>query len=185
MKGDLKAPVKGEIDKLKAEKANKSIVSDAWKTGQTYEKGAYCIYNDRLYKALVQTTAEPTSESDWEVINIASEFASIKKSLSSLSKLRDLVVYRTTGENNTKLTVEFTTDFGSYNLPYVTFAIIGSGFMSYGRVGSIVNLENKSVSATYDENKHTVTFTLGSYPNAALLLFVKRADYFIKNITES
>lgn len=65
-----------ELSQLKIDigaKANKSIVSDAWKTGQTYEKGAYCIYNDNLYKALVQTTAEPTSESDWEKCTITGE----------------------------------------------------------------------------------------------------------------
>ena len=61
------------LNQLKSEKANKSIVSDAWQTGKTYEKGAYCIYNDRLYKALVQTTAEPTSESDWGKCTVTDE----------------------------------------------------------------------------------------------------------------
>lgn len=58
------------MEKLKNEKANKSIVSDAWQAEKTYEKGAYCIYNDNLYKALMQTTAEPTSGSDWQIVNI-------------------------------------------------------------------------------------------------------------------
>nr|DAG61871.1 MAG TPA: hypothetical protein [Caudoviricetes sp.] len=59
-----------ELSQLKSEKANKSIVSDAWQSGKTYNAGAYCIYNDSLYKALVQTTAEPTSESDWQAVKI-------------------------------------------------------------------------------------------------------------------
>ena len=58
------------LNQLKGEKANKSIVSDAWQSGKTYNAGAYCIYNDSLYKALVQTTAEPTSESDWQAVKI-------------------------------------------------------------------------------------------------------------------
>lgn len=70
MKGTLKAPIKAEMGKLKNEKANKSIMADAWQTGKTYAKGAYCIYNDSLYKALVQTTAEPTSGSDWQIVKI-------------------------------------------------------------------------------------------------------------------
>ena len=73
MKGDLKAPVKGEIDKLKAAKVNKSIVSDAWQSGKTYNAGAYCIYNDTLYKAAVQTTAEPGNGSDWVQCNVTNE----------------------------------------------------------------------------------------------------------------
>lgn len=60
----------GALNQLKGEKANKSIVSDAWQSGKTYNAGAYCIYNDSLYKALVQTTAEPTSESDWQAVKI-------------------------------------------------------------------------------------------------------------------
>lgn len=62
-----------EFSQLKAEKANKSIVSDAWQTGQTYEKGAYCIYNDNLFKASVQTSAEPGNDSDWVQCNVTSE----------------------------------------------------------------------------------------------------------------
>lgn len=61
--------LKADLDK----KANKSIVSDTWQTGQTYEKGAYCIYNDGLYKALVQTTAEPASTNDWQKCIITNE----------------------------------------------------------------------------------------------------------------
>lgn len=64
-----------ELSQLKTERANKSIVSDAWQTGQAYEKGAYCIYNDSLYKALVQTTAEPTNGSDWQKCVITDEMA--------------------------------------------------------------------------------------------------------------
>ena len=62
-----------ELNQLKAEKANKSIVSDAWQTGQTYEKGAYCIYNDMLYKAAMKTSAKPGNGSDWVQCNVTNE----------------------------------------------------------------------------------------------------------------
>lgn len=65
------------VNSLKNEKANKSIVSDAWQSGKTYAVGTYCIYKDRLYKALVQTTAEPTSNSDWTECTIADEIIAI------------------------------------------------------------------------------------------------------------
>lgn len=62
-----------ELSQLKTEKANKSIVSNAWRAGKTYDKGAYCIYNDSLYKALVQTTAEPTDKNNWKECTITGE----------------------------------------------------------------------------------------------------------------
>ena len=66
------------VSSLKSEKANKSIVSDAWQTGQTYEKGAYCIYNDSLYKALLQTKERPTNTNDWVECTVAEEIVSIR-----------------------------------------------------------------------------------------------------------
>ena len=69
MAADAKATGDG-LSSLKSEKANKSIISDAWQSGKTYNAGAYCIYNNNLYKALVQTTAEPTSESDWKIAKV-------------------------------------------------------------------------------------------------------------------
>lgn len=62
-----------ELNQLTAEKANKSIVSDAWQSGKTYAVGAYCIYNDMLYKAAVQTSAKPGNGSDWVQCNITNE----------------------------------------------------------------------------------------------------------------
>lgn len=62
-----------EFSQLKAEKANKSIVSDAWQGEKTYAVGAYCIYNDRLYKASVQTSAEPGNGSDWVQCSVTNE----------------------------------------------------------------------------------------------------------------
>ena len=72
-----------EFNQLKAEKANKSIVSDAWQTGQTYEKGAYCIYNDNLFKAAVQTTAEPGNGSDWVQCNVTNELVAQSDTLNN------------------------------------------------------------------------------------------------------
>lgn len=55
------------------EKANKSIVSDAWQSGKTYAVGTYCIYNDNLFKAAVQTSAKPGNGSDWVQCNVTNE----------------------------------------------------------------------------------------------------------------
>lgn len=61
------------VNQLKSEKANKSIVSDAWQSGKTYAVGTYCIYNDNLYKAAVQTSAKPGNGSDWAQCSVANE----------------------------------------------------------------------------------------------------------------
>ena len=55
------------------EKANKSIVSDAWRSGKTYAVGTYCIYNDNLFRAAVQTSAKPGNGSDWVQCNVTNE----------------------------------------------------------------------------------------------------------------
>lgn len=61
------------VNQLKSEEANKSIVSDAWQSGKTYAVGAYCIYNDNLFKAAVQTSANPGNGSDWVQCNVTNE----------------------------------------------------------------------------------------------------------------
>ena len=64
---------KPTINQLKSEKANKSIVSDVWRSGKTYAVGAYCIYNNNLFKAAVQTSANPGNGSDWVQCNVTNE----------------------------------------------------------------------------------------------------------------
>ncbi len=64
---------KPTVNQLKSEKANKSIVSDAWQGGKTYAVGTYCIYNDNLFRAAVQTSAEPGNGSDWVQCNVTNE----------------------------------------------------------------------------------------------------------------
>ena len=64
---------KTAVNQLKSEKANKSIVSDAWQSGKTYAVGTYCIYNDNLYKAAVQTSAKPGNGSDWAQCSVTNE----------------------------------------------------------------------------------------------------------------
>ena len=64
---------KPTVSQLKSEKANKSIVSEAWQSGKTYAVGTYCIYNDNLFRAAVQTSAKPGNGSDWVQCNVTNE----------------------------------------------------------------------------------------------------------------
>ena len=74
---------KTAVNQLKSEKANKSIVSDAWQSGKTYAVGAYCIYNDNLFKAAVQTSAKPGNGSDWVQCNVTNELAAQSDTLNN------------------------------------------------------------------------------------------------------
>lgn len=57
----------------------KEDISDAWQGGKTYNAGEYCIYNNVLYKASVQTTAEPGNNSDWAQCTVCEEIEAIDK----------------------------------------------------------------------------------------------------------
>ena len=74
---------KPTVNQLKTEKANKSIVSDAWQSGKTYAVGTYCIYNDNLFKAAVQTSAKPGNGSDWAQCSITNELKAQGDTLSN------------------------------------------------------------------------------------------------------
>lgn len=81
---DVGAASAAELNQLKTEKANKLIVSDAWQSGKTYAVGTYCIYNNSLFKAAVQTTAEPGNGSDWVQCNVTNELKAQGDTLSNV-----------------------------------------------------------------------------------------------------
>lgn len=72
-----------KLGQLKSAKANESIVSDAWQSGKTYAVGAYCIYNNNLFKAAVQTTAEPGNGRDWVQCNVTNELVAQSDTLNN------------------------------------------------------------------------------------------------------
>ena len=123
-----------ELSQLKTEKANKSIVSDAWRTGQTYEKGAYCIYNDNLYKALVQTTAEPTSASDWQMCVITDEIPPENK----------LIVHNQTDSTKETLISEIANNLRN---TMGTYFVMGSWTQHSGGYSATVNVGHYSPGA--------------------------------------
>lgn len=50
-----------------------NMISDAWSADKTYAVGDYCIYNNKLYKAIEQTSTEPGNNSYWNLCNITDE----------------------------------------------------------------------------------------------------------------
>lgn len=63
---------------LTNEKANNDIISDAWNASTTYEVGQYCIYNNSLWKCLVQNIGQtPTEGTYWTKASITSELIAL------------------------------------------------------------------------------------------------------------
>ena len=74
----------------KADKADltalSNTISDAWKASTTYAVGQYCIYNNSLWKCLVQNKGQtPKTGTYWTKVNVANEITSVNNSLGGFS----------------------------------------------------------------------------------------------------
>ena len=75
-------------------KANKAdltalsnTISDAWKASTTYAVGQYCIYNNSLWKCLVQNKGQtPKTGTYWKKVSVGNEITSVNNSLTANSK---------------------------------------------------------------------------------------------------
>lgn len=68
-----------------ANKADKEIISDVWNASTTYAVGQYCIYNNTLWKCLVQHNGQtPTEGTYWTKVSVGNEIASVNSSLSNV-----------------------------------------------------------------------------------------------------
>ena len=66
---------------------SQSIISDAYDALKTYVAGEYCIYNNSLWKCLVQNNGQaPTEGTYWTNVSVANEIASVNSSLTSFGR---------------------------------------------------------------------------------------------------
>ena len=64
----------------------KNNVSDAWNNSTTYKVGQYCIYNNILWKCLVQNIGQTPAEGTyWTKVTIGSEFNVVKNDIDTLN----------------------------------------------------------------------------------------------------
>ena len=67
---------------LNNQKLEKEIISDAWNASTTYAVGQYCIYNNSLWKCLVQNKGQtPKTGTYWTKVSVANEITSVNNSL--------------------------------------------------------------------------------------------------------
>ena len=80
-------------------KANKAdltalsnTISDAWNASTTYKVGQYCIYNNSLWKCILQHNGQtPEDGTYWTKVSVGSEFNTLNSNLSSVSSDLDNV----------------------------------------------------------------------------------------------
>ena len=64
----------------------KTMISDAWNNSTTYTVGQYCIYNNTLWKCLVQHNGqEPSEGTYWTKTQIDDEMLAIKNDVSTIN----------------------------------------------------------------------------------------------------
>ena len=61
--------VEEAISSLSSQKANQSIISDTW-TSRTWNKGEYCIDNNKLWKCKVANSSAPSEGANWTEVQI-------------------------------------------------------------------------------------------------------------------
>lgn len=108
-------------------KANKAdvtalsnTISDAWDASTTYAVGQYCIYNNLLWKCLVQHSGQtPTEGTYWTKVTVANEITSVNNSLGGFTPIIDSTG-KITGYK-TKVGADTVFPFNSSDLENATF----------------------------------------------------------------
>ena len=79
-----------------------SIISDAYDELKTYSAGEYCIYNNLLWKCLVQNNGQtPTEGTHWTNVSVVNEIASVNSSLTVIGNETELYYATPNNANNT------------------------------------------------------------------------------------
>ena len=74
----------GAVGVKQGVQAMEDISADAWDNAVTYSAGEMCIHKNKIWKATVQTSSEPSgSSSDWTQTNLGDEVSSINMRLAN------------------------------------------------------------------------------------------------------
>lgn len=114
--------ISGKADKADLTALSNSI-SDAWNASTTYKVGQYCIYNNSLWKCLVQHSGQtPTEGTYWKKVSVGNEITSINNSLGTYELLLE-----TKATNQTEYTVKDINSFRAISvMSYYTSGILGN-----------------------------------------------------------
>ena len=101
------------------EKSN--LISDAWNASTTYAVGQYCIYNNSLWKCLVQHSGQtPTEGTYWTKVNVANEITSVNNSLPKLFIDTSKMLAGSPANNDNKVNSYTATQDCYFSYTYIT-----------------------------------------------------------------
>ena len=96
--------ISGKANKADLTALSNSI-SDAWKASTTYKVGQYCIYNNSLWKCLVQHKGQtPKTGTYWTKVSVGNEITSVNNSLVDKASNSDFITV--TGTTGSQINVE-------------------------------------------------------------------------------
>ena len=136
-----------------------SVISDAWNASTTYAVGKYCIYNNLLWKCLVQHSGQtPTEGTYWTKVTVANEITSVNNSfVSNIYVGNDGKLHKVQGGADSVLPF-------SSNKRY-----------SYSWTSS----NNEQKTLTLEIEPKYIAFTVGGIKSNAVLYDVENQEYII------
>ena len=137
-------------------KANKAdltalsnTISDDWNASTTYAVGQYCIYNNSLWKCLVQHSGQtPTEGTYWTKVSVANEITSVNNRLNVL-ETPNITLLATVSGNGT---ITLNDSLSNYRYLYVNFGSETEryGTQTYLPINFIKTLDKIFVNAIQD-----------------------------------
>lgn len=170
--------VGAELQRLDSETTDlnnfKNNMSDAWNNSTNYEVGQYCIYNNILWKCLVQNIGQTPAEGTyWTNVTIGSEFNVVKNDIDTLnSNLKNVLVWARINKQaaigsvsvsipswakEVQVSIDVNNEFRYTSIYPITslednslICVVGSSFYKYGSAEEIsyasVNISKTSVN---------------------------------------
>ena len=82
--------ISGKAEKTEVTALSNSI-SDEWNSATTYEVGQYCIYNNSLWKCILQNNGQTPEEGTyWTKVSVGSEFNTLNSNFGKINHIKTI-----------------------------------------------------------------------------------------------
>ncbi len=138
-------------------KANKAdltalsnTISDAWNASTTYAVGQYCIYNNSLWKCLVQHSGQtPTEGTYWTKVSVANEITSVNNSLVDIkNNIPQFVEINYTFPNTGYCTIPYPSGYTKDNCFIVSYMSYNADVKNWSEEAG----SDQSICRLFDDN---------------------------------
>ena len=153
-----------------------SIISDAYDELKTYVAGEYCIYNNSLWKCLVQNNGQtPTEGTYWTNVTVADEIALVNSILSKQGQYEVLGYFNSTGTftlNKSINDFNYICMFSKYENVTLTVETLPSKFVGTKIFNLVYNAGDiKEVDVEFLSSSSVKIFTFSNVSNFIILGF--------------